>query len=316
MSVQGVLIAAAASAALLVGGAASSAPRPVSAYLGQWLFKVGERNLFVLDLKVSGSGPALTGGMARPKRLAISQNGELVSGVAPPTIVEPLVAATPTAEGLLLTLADTDDSAKTTEYRMVLGQGDAAQLSIVGAPVTPIPLQRGNGHAVVSADWDPQKVYPVRHESADDPEMGAIFAADQADRSPGSPVAPALLIDNDQKRRLATRGLLEAGRLHSGSDFQRAAFVFQHGDGPDDYLLAHSLALAAIARGHPEASWIAAATLDRFLISTGRRQIYGTQTHQGADGNPVLQPLDERLVPEPLRAILGVVAAPAVSPKS
>lgn len=314
MAVQGVLVAVLASAALLAGGAASSAPGPVSAYSGQWLFKVGERNLFVLDLKVSENGSVLTGGMARPKRLAISQNGELVSGVAPPTIVEPLVAATPTAEGLLLTLADADDNAKTTEYRMVLGQGDAAQLSIVGAPVTPIPLQRGKGRAIVAADWDPQKVYAVRHESADDPEMEAIFAADQADRSPVSPAAAAVLIGKDQQRRLATRKLLEAGRLRSGPDFQRAAFVFQHGDRPDDYLLAHSLALAALARGHPEAGWIAAATLDRFLISTGRRQIYGTQTHRGVDGRSVPQPFDEHLVPESIRAIQGVVAEP-VPPK-
>lgn len=314
MSVRGVLAAALTGATLLAGGGAASAPRPVSAYLGQWVFQVGERNLFVLDLKASGGGAALAGGMARPKRLSISQNGELVSGVAPPTVIEPLVTARSTDDGLLLTLADAEDKAQTTEYRMVLDGGDGAQLSIVGAPVTPIPLRRGNGSAAVAADWDPQKVYAVRQEDADDPEMAAIFAADQADRAPGAPPALADLVAKDQQRRLATRGLLEAGRLRSGVDFQRAAFVFQHGDRPDDYLLAHSLALAALVRGHPEANWIAAASLDRFLVSTGRRQIYGTQTQSGAEGQ-VPQSLDAHLVPDRLRSVLGVVAAPAVTPK-
>ncbi len=315
MSVRGVLIAVAASTAIFADGPASSATRPVSAYLGQWVFKVGERNLFVLNLKASTSGPSLTGGMARPKRLSISQNGELVSGVTTPTIVEPLVAALSTEKGLLLTLADAENPSETTEYLMVLKGADTALLGIVGTPVTPIPLRRADGRAAVAVDWEAQKVYAVNQASVDNPEMETIFAADQADRAPGATQAPTDLIDNDRRRRLATRRLLDTGQLRSGPDFQRAAFIFQHGDQPDDFLLAHSLALAALARGHPEASWIAAATLDRFLISTGRRQIYGTQTHQSAAADQAAQPFDEQLVPERLRTILGVAASSATPPK-
>ena len=43
------------------------------------------------------------------------------------------------------------------------------------------------------------------------------------------------------------------------------------------FLKAHVLATAALAQGHQDAAWIAAASLDRYLQSTGRPQIYGTQ---------------------------------------
>lgn len=36
--------------------------------------------------------------------------------------------------------------------------------------------------------------------------------------------------------------------------------IFQHGEAPDDYVLAHAFAMAAHAGGRPEAAWIAAAT--------------------------------------------------------
>ena len=71
--------------------------------------------------------------------------------------------------------------------------------------------------------------------------------------------------------------LLAAGALHTADDYRKAAFVFQHGDRSDDYLLAHTLALVAVAKGDQGAAWIAAATLDRYLQSVRQPQIYGTQ---------------------------------------
>jgi hypothetical protein len=81
----------------------------------------------------------------------------------------------------------------------------------------------------------------------------------------------------DAARREQTRRLLEAGALHSGEDYRHAAFVFQHGDSPADYLLAHALAMVAVTKGEATAIWIAAATLDRYLQTIGQKQIFGTQ---------------------------------------
>lgn len=147
---------------------------------------------------------------------------------------------------------------------------------------------------------------------SDNPEMAAILASDQAGRQDlgavlaGGRAYAERMIAEDAIRREQVRALLEAGALRTGADFHAAAFVFQHGSMPDDYLLAHSLALAAVAKGSTESTWIAAATLDRYLQMTGKPQIYGTQTTMRRGQPPTRDPYDHVLVPESLLIALGV----------
>ncbi len=147
---------------------------------------------------------------------------------------------------------------------------------------------------------------------SDNPEMAAILASDQAGRQDlgavlaGGRAYAERMIAEDAIRREQVRALLEAGALRTGADFHAAAFVFQHGSMPDDYLLAHSLALAAVAKGSTESTWVAAATLDRYLQMTGKPQIYGTQTTMRRGQPPTRDPYDHVLVPESLLIALGV----------
>lgn len=136
-------------------------------------------------------------------------------------------------------------------------------------------------------------------------EMTAIFNADQKDRQ-GPVIDGNTVGQKDDVRRKRTQALLDADALHSGDDFYRAAFVFQHGGTPDDYLKAHLLATIAIARGKAEATWIAAATLDRYLQAIGKPQILGTQFRVGSDGRATQEPFDRSLGSDSLRAALGV----------
>lgn len=78
-------------------------------------------------------------------------------------------------------------------------------------------------------------------------------------------------------RRAEARSLLAAGELRTAQDFHDAAFIFQHGHEPDDYLLAHILAIEAIVKGDESSKWIAAATLDHYLQAIGQKQVFGTQ---------------------------------------
>jgi len=71
--------------------------------------------------------------------------------------------------------------------------------------------------------------------------------------------------------------MLSRGDITTGSDLYEAAFVFQHGDTPADYLLAHVLALDALTKGFNRAKWLSAATLDRYLQLIGQAQVFGTQ---------------------------------------
>jgi hypothetical protein len=113
---------------------------------------------------------------------------------------------------------------------------------------------------------------------ADNAELKQIYEADQKDREATvdkmdwSKVGP-----RDEARRRRVRELMEQDKLQTGKDYERAAMVFQHGDIPDDFLLAHVLAVTAIGKGNPGARWLAAATLDRYLQRIGQPQIFGTQ---------------------------------------
>ncbi len=118
-------------------------------------------------------------------------------------------------------------------------------------------------------------------------EVHQLFIQDQWDRGaelgdekPGSkrvPLTGEQMQANDAARRKRVREMMEQKLLTTGNDFHDAAFIFQHGSEPEDYLLAHVLAMVAVSKGDASARWIAAATLDRYLQSTGEAQIFGTQ---------------------------------------
>jgi hypothetical protein len=69
--------------------------------------------------------------------------------------------------------------------------------------------------------------------------------------------------------------------------------------------LAHTLAVVAVARGQASATWMVAATLDRYLQAIHQPQIYGTQTD--VEHEPITQePYNRGLVSDALRILLNV----------
>jgi hypothetical protein len=118
-------------------------------------------------------------------------------------------------------------------------------------------------------------------------EMKQIFLQDQVDRGnnpfakPGEPQPKALpgaeIRRNDDAREVRVKELLQHGLLRTGTDYFRAALVFQHSGNPDGTLLAHILAEVALSKGEPSGRWLSAATLDRYLIQVKQKQIFGTQ---------------------------------------
>ena len=140
--------------------------------------------------------------------------------------------------------------------------------------------------------------------SADNADMAAIVAADQAIRS-GGPVDAQEMIRTDAERRGQTRALIEQGALTTANDFYAAALVYQHGGAPDDYLLAHVLAVRALALGRKDAEWLAAASLDRYLNNIGRSQVYGTQYRFTPEARATMEPYDRALLTDALRLAAG-----------
>ena len=158
------------------------------------------------------------------------------------------------------------------------------------------------------------------------PEIQALFAADQEGRT-GGVEDWAALRRADRERRARARELLDEGKLQTADDFYAAAFVFQHGNEPEDYLLAHALAVRSLALGHKRAEWIAAASLDRYLQSIAREQVYGTQSTRYPGEDATREPYNRELLTDQLRvgagtgtlaeqdAMLAEMNAPASEPE-
>lgn len=121
--------------------------------------------------------------------------------------------------------------------------------------------------------------------------MATLYLADQAARQLPIEIDPQQLDEDDRKRRIESLALIESGEIHSPRDFVYAAFIFQHGDCPQHYRFANHLAQIALDAGYDDARWIYAATLDRYRVSLGELQKFGTQ-YIWIDGEFVLYPVD------------------------
>jgi hypothetical protein len=143
---------------------------------------------------------------------------------------------------------------------------------------------------------------------ADNVEMKQIYDADQKDREgfPAKTTDWDKLSPRDRARRRRVRELIDGGQLKTGQDYWRAGMVFQHGEGVDDILFAHVLAVTAMAKGGVDARWWAATTLDGLLQRLGQDQVFGTQflwkTQNGRE-TWTMEPYNRTLVPADLRKV-------------
>jgi len=114
-----------------------------------------------------------------------------------------------------------------------------------------------------------------------------LHAADQADRQ--RVLTSAKEIEALKKRDLARRQevleLIARGEVNTQKDLYRCAVIFLHGAEPKDFVVSHRLAMMAAINGDRPSRWLAAASLDRFLMSLGLPQVYGTQFEHDAEQN-------------------------------
>jgi hypothetical protein len=139
---------------------------------------------------------------------------------------------------------------------------------------------------------------------ASNEELKALVARDQAVRT-----ATSLKQDpkeTDADRRVIVHRMISAGELHTGLDYRNASLVMQHGSAPDDYLLAHVLAVIGAGKGDKTALWLSAATLDRYLQSIKQPQIYGTQYRRVFSSQWTQEPYNRTLLTDALREATGV----------
>lgn len=127
-----------------------------------------------------------------------------------------------------------------------------------------------------------------------------LHNADQKDREKvysSSKDVEALKL-RDLARRKEVLELMSRGEVNTQNDLYRASVIFLHGAEPKDFLTAHRLSTIATIQGHRGARWLTVASLDRFLMSIGLPQVYGTQFEHNEEDNryQLRLPIDDSAV--------------------
>jgi hypothetical protein len=125
-------------------------------------------------------------------------------------------------------------------------------------------------------------------------------------RKPAGMAPMADMAKRDLDRETAVRALLAQGELRSGPDYYFAALIMQHSPNSDGILLAHVLAIKAVAAGDQDGLWMAAATLDRYLIDLKQPQVFGTQFSHPAGQSATMEPYNRSAVSDKVRVLLHV----------
>ncbi len=140
----------------------------------------------------------------------------------------------------------------------------------------------------------------------DNAEVKRLHDEDQADRK-AFKIDWSVVDQRDRARGAHVKELYETNQLKTGNDYYSAALILQHATTAEDHLLAHELCVVAVSRGIQKAKWLAAASEDRFLMTIGRPQRFGTQ-FQSVAGGPVQLYEIEAGVTDELRRLMDVRA--------
>lgn len=147
----------------------------------------------------------------------------------------------------------------------------------------------------------------------DEPRLAALYADDQRDRQAVTPeggVAPLRAqAARDSTRRAQVLALMARGAARTAADYHHAAIVMQHGTDSASYRLAWEWASRAVTLdpSRTDARWLSAAAWDRWQLSLGKPQWYGTQIVKARVDAPWrIAAIDTTRVSDADRARLGV----------
>ena len=121
---------------------------------------------------------------------------------------------------------------------------------------------------------------------------------------------PDVLEKRNARRRKRVRRMLESGTLRVSDDFERAAWILCCSSDPSDCQLARTLALKA-AKLDPEDAYaraLAAMVEDRYLLSIGKPQIYGTKFRTIRGKSVLEEPYDlSSIADEERKELFGLI---------
>lgn len=137
----------------------------------------------------------------------------------------------------------------------------------------------------------------------DNARLVELAKNDQSDRKEYN----AEIEKNDAERLHEVNKIIQNGELRTSNDFFNAAIVLQHGSQPSDYKKANELAKKAVEidANNRNAKILIAQSMDRYLLSINKPQIYGTQ-RKGIGELEYLRDIDTTQISDEERIKLGV----------
>jgi hypothetical protein len=124
--------------------------------------------------------------------------------------------------------------------------------------------------------------------------LALLYEQDQAARQAGFADLRSFLALTlgDWQRLQKVRRMVDAQLLATAQDYYHAALLLQHGNTPEDFRRAQQLAEQAAQLGEPRGVKLHALAEDRYLISIGQPQKYGSQFVCTPPQGWQLQPVD------------------------
>lgn len=139
----------------------------------------------------------------------------------------------------------------------------------------------------------------------DNEELVEIYKADQADRQT-QPIDWNIVSKRDSLREVRIYELLDSSKVRTSLDYHNAAMIFQHGRDSVAYGMAVKLMKKSIELDSTANKWLLAAAIDRYLLSKGEPQIYGTQYWKMKDQPWELREIDTTKITDAERIEYGV----------
>lgn len=93
---------------------------------------------------------------------------------------------------------------------------------------------------------------------------------------------------DDSLREKRIYHLLKSNLVLTATDYENAALIFQHGADSIAYKMAVKMMEKAVEIDPNIDKWLLAAATDRYLVSIGKPQIYGTQYYKETREGPFL----------------------------
>lgn len=122
-------------------------------------------------------------------------------------------------------------------------------------------------------------------------ELRKLYEKDKRERTDSSINGDVLKQHSEQKIKRA-KELIQEIDTNDIWNLHYLAYLLQHGTTIEDYKMAHEFAKKAVKLGSTVSKWLFAATLDRWLVSQGKKQKFGTQFKKNNKGVWEILPVD------------------------